>query len=711
MRPRSSLSLSLLAAFALVPCSVHAQPTVLQPTSGPSGGPVGQLVMATDGDLFAIADGLHRSADSGWSWHLIPADPGTNRLAAGLAGDVWAWGSGGLFRTSDDGATWTPLASAPTEIHQLTFATQPHVFAATAHGVYASADAGATWTQATEVPVTDVPAIVSSSGATSAAAGNAIYRTEDLGTTWIRVAELDGDITALAVHPQDGYYAGVVPGFGGPPVGGIHHVRLDGTVLGVGLEHHWIDHLFVRSDGVVFTGSAGWCDGYNWFGQGIYRSDDGRDPWVDVGCGGYVGALVAGAGDLVFAAMLDGFTDIGGLPACGVMVTSGPGTQWFKRNRGLGKATIFDIAASEAGIVYAVADWTIAWSEDDGASWNEVETPLPAVWPEDGTWHLAAHPDGTLFAVHPYLPLHRSTDRGRTWTTPMANGPTRVSVTANGTAWVGTWQGELWRSTDSGATWTLAATEADHSPIRAMASGPLGRLAIATPSVIVLVEGDGEWSAVLPTTGQPAFAPDEHAVYVATGIELQRWVEEAGGWVQQPMPAIYAEDVAVDPEGRVYAATRVSVAWTTPGEATWHDLATVEYGWYLGQKPRLVFGSDDYLYFGTSSDGVYRSSTPVRSPTSVEDRGRSILATWGCAPNPARGASRVTFALDRSSHVDVSVYDVRGRLVAMLASERAYTPGSHALEWNPAEGTPSGVYTYRIRAGDVVRSGRIVLIR
>jgi hypothetical protein len=124
-----------------------------------------------------------------------------------------------------------------------------------------------------------------------------------------------------------------------------------------------------------------------------------------------------------------------------------------------------------------------------------------------------------------------------------------------------------------------------------------------------------------------------------------------------------------------------------------------------------VFDADGYLYSGTMCDGVYRSATPVRAPTSVDHAGASILATWGCAPNPTAGASTVTFDLRRSGQVDVSVYDVRGRVVAMLANGRRYGPGSHLVSWLPAADTPSGVYTYRVRAGDAVRSGRIVLIR
>lgn len=714
---KTTISASISAATMLAPCYVDSQPGGLLPTSGPGGGPISQLVMTTDGDLFAFAGDLHRSADEGWSWHIVSAAPGTSRLAAGLASDVWAWPWSGsaLYRTTDDGATWTPLASAPAGIRTLSFAAADHVFAATASGLFISTDAGVTWAQATDVPAVDVRAVVSSPTGTGAAADRAIYHTEDGGGTWTRVAELSSRITALALHPQGGYYAGIEPDTI-PPYGGIWRVNLDGTAVSIGLGSHYIEHLLARSDGVVFAGSAGVFDGYNPHGMGLYRSADGNPPWGGVGCAGSVGGLACDAGDEVFAAMREYFTDVGDLPACGVITTNGPGTQWEKRNRGLGGATIFDLATSEAGVLYAAADWTIAWTDDDGVSWNEVETALPEVyWPDEGgMWRLAVHLDGMLFAAHSTEPLYRSADRGRSWTVSGSfNGVQGITITARGSvlAAVG---GDIWRSTDRGESWTRVRTGNGFESTLTLVSGPLDRVAASTYTEILLGENDGtSWGPVLASTGRPAFAPDEESLYVANGSQVQRWVETTGGWVPESMPAFpAAEEVAVDGDGRVYVANRISAAWMFPGDPSWNSLGGVTcFGWYIGQRTRLVIGSDGYLYFGTACDGVYRSATPSRSPTAVEDPGCSILTTWGCAPNPARGASTLTFRLERSSPVQVSVFDVRGRIVAMLANDQHFAPGSHAVPWIPAQDTPSGVYTYRVRAGDVVRGGRIVLVR
>jgi hypothetical protein len=328
---------------------------------------------------------------------------------------------------------------------------------------------------------------------------------------------------------------------------------------------------------------------------------------------------------------------------------------------------------------------------------------------------LAVHPDGTLFAAYPGEPLYRSSDRGSTWTAlAPAQGFMSVAVTAGGSLLAATRLGEVWRSTDRGATWSLVVSTGDCCyTILEVVAGPLGGAAVVTNSGVLLGENDGTtWESFLPTSGRVAFAPDEHSLYVATGTGVERWLEGTSGWAEEEMPAFQAEEIAVDISGRVYAASRTAVAWTVPGDPAWHALgATNCNDGYLEQASRLVLGGDGDLYWGTSCDGVYRSRLQLGGPTAIGDGEGKALLTWGAVPNPSRDTSTLAFTLAGPSRVNVSVYDVRGRLVATLANGEQFTSGVHALRWIPAAGTPSGVYSYRIRAGDGTRSGRIVLVR
>jgi len=53
---------------------------------------------------------------------------------------------GGILRTTDQGATWTPTIDVDADVHQVATADGPLVLAACAGGLASSADGGATWT-------------------------------------------------------------------------------------------------------------------------------------------------------------------------------------------------------------------------------------------------------------------------------------------------------------------------------------------------------------------------------------------------------------------------------------------------------------------------------------------------------------------------------------------------------------------------------------
>jgi FtsP/CotA-like multicopper oxidase with cupredoxin domain len=100
--------------------------------------------------------------------------------------------------------------------------------------------------------------------------------------------------------------------------------------------------------------------------------------------------------------------------------------------------------------------------------------------------------------------------------------------------------------------------------------------------------------------------------------------------------------------------------------------------------------------------------TPSTRPTVATITSVSLSRS---EPNPARGFARVSFAIPDRRHVDLVVYDLSGRAVATLASGE-FAPGSHSVEWTGRDGAgrvvPEGTYWYRLRAGDDVRTQRMV---
>lgn len=78
-------------------------------------------------------------------------------------------------------------------------------------------------------------------------------------------------------------------------------------------------------------------------------------------------------------------------------------------------------------------------------------------------------------------------------------------------------------------------------------------------------------------------------------------------------------------------------------------------------------------------------------------------------PNPFNPETRIVFDINVDSDVKLSVYDLLGREVVNLVNEKL-SAGSHEYIFN-ADGLSSGVYFYRLQAGQFVTTRRMVLMR
>jgi pimeloyl-ACP methyl ester carboxylesterase len=83
-------------------------------------------------------------------------------------------------------------------------------------------------------------------------------------------------------------------------------------------------------------------------------------------------------------------------------------------------------------------------------------------------------------------------------------------------------------------------------------------------------------------------------------------------------------------------------------------------------------------------------------------------------PNPFNPSTTIRFALPDDRHVRLSVYDVTGRRIATLV-DGLMTSGEKRIEWNGRDDAgseaSSGVYFYRLVAGERVSVRKMVLIR
>ena len=78
-------------------------------------------------------------------------------------------------------------------------------------------------------------------------------------------------------------------------------------------------------------------------------------------------------------------------------------------------------------------------------------------------------------------------------------------------------------------------------------------------------------------------------------------------------------------------------------------------------------------------------------------------------PNPFNPSTTIKFSIPRLEFVTLEVYNLLGQRVASLVSE-SLTAGVFEIVWN-AGNLPSGIYFYRLKAGDFVQANRLVLAK
>ncbi|MCB2229820.1 T9SS type A sorting domain-containing protein [bacterium] len=83
-------------------------------------------------------------------------------------------------------------------------------------------------------------------------------------------------------------------------------------------------------------------------------------------------------------------------------------------------------------------------------------------------------------------------------------------------------------------------------------------------------------------------------------------------------------------------------------------------------------------------------------------------------PNPCNPVTTIEYSLPNRSDVNIEIFDVLGRRVRLLVNDRK-SAGAYRVTWDGTDqcGKPvsTGVYLYRIQAGDYVKSRKMLLIK
>jgi hypothetical protein len=204
--------------------------------------------------------------------------------------------------------------------------------------------------------------------------------------------------------------------------------------------------------------------------------------------------------------------------------------------------------------------------------------------------------------------------------------------------------------------------------------------------------------ALFDLGGMPKWTPDsEHIVYTGIADEdhLDLFVMHRDGSFNQQLTDDLELDMfpVVSPDGREVAYQKCI------GE---FDGCSI---WVLDLSTVIPVG---------------RQSAKNPDVFSVPDNGqpdKNLEITTTCrlsGPNPTNPSSAFEFTLKESGNVRLEIYDVRGRLIRRVVSEKK-PAGDHIVTWNGNDANgqhvSSGVYFYMFETGSYRTTGKIAVVR
>lgn len=144
---------------------------------------------------------------------------------------------------------------------------------------------------------------------------------------------------------------------------------------------------------------------------------------------------------------------------------------------------------------------------------------------------------------------------------------------------------------------------------------------------------------------------------------------------------------------------------------------------WSGFIPKQSYGKTVYYFIKTrTTNGKYFSKPmtaprgnwkfSVINPTGISNNNNNVpdkFELFQNYPNPFNPKTIINYQLSMYNYVSLKVYDMLGKEIAILVSEQL-KPGSYEIEFDGSN-LPSGVYFYRIIAGDFIDSKKMILIK
>ncbi len=360
----------------------------------------------------------------------------------------------------------------------------------------------------------------------------------------------------------------------------------------------------------------------------------------------------------------------------GVYVSTDIGTSWAAANNGLPNSRYVDALDLIGNKIFAGLDGGrgFYYSTDNGKNWNVINTNPTLIvncLASDGSNIFAGTESG----------IYLSTDNGTNWTA-VNNGlpdyPIVTSIVSSGSNIfaVVTYHG-VYISSDKGANWTSAN---NGLPI----------------NIECLLAKDGN-----------IFAGTENGIYLSSDNGAN-WTAMNNGFTSVNIPVVYsllqsgnnifAGGTAFSGKG-IFLSTDNGANWTAVNDGLPDG---------LGIYTMAVINN---TLIGSTRSGIFRRplSEMVTDIKNNQNNLPSNFALLQNYPNPFNPTTTINYSIAKSSLVTIKVYNILGDEVETLVNTFK-DAGNYSIKFN-ADKLASGIYFYKIEAGNFVETKKLILLK
>lgn len=347
------------------------------------------------------------------------------------------------------------------------------------------------------------------------------------------------------------------------------------------------------------------------------------------------------------------------------------------------------IAEDNQGTMWFCTHYGVSYRKSDGTS-GEVDFTV-----DHYTRTVQVDPKGTIYiSDRTDEGIWISNDNGESWDMwtrediGMTLGRPEIydlREDSQGQLWICTWYGLVYRNTDS--TWVnLTATEDLYT------------------YAMTIDNNDHLWVPISGNNELYQIKPDESIViHDSTAIDILKYD---------------INDLEADDDGYLWLATDGGgLAKLDPTDGTfvsWDSASTA------GEIPEDNLThlelKDGVIWASTATEGILRISGLIETAIDgqLPHQPVSHFKLHNNYPNPFNPETNIVFDLAKAEEINLSVFDIQGKLVSQLASGN-YTAGNHAVKWDGLDMSgnkaASGVYIYRLSTSSQQISKKMLMVK